>query len=397
MNQTQTAVRGPDGKFDNEEIEIVDLMIALAKRKRLIFGMPFAAALLAAAVTLTLPDVYKGTTKLVPPQQGQSSAAALLSQLGGMGDLAGAGGLKTPNDLYIGMLKSRTVADRLIIKFDLKREYGTESAEKARKILEGNTNIVAGKDGLIAIEVKAENKKLVARLANAYVDELRNLMKVLAVTDASQRRVFFEQQLEQAKSNLAAAEAQLKTALDAGGVISVDSDSRAIVETVGRVRAQISAKEIQLSSMRAFVTENNNDYRRVQEELGGLRAELSKLENGRANPALGAENKAGLKNIRVLREVKYQQMLYELLAKQYEAARLDEAKNPSLIQVLDAAVEPERKSEPNRSLIVLVAAGVAFLLATTLVFVLDAKQRALRLPAGAAKWAELKRSLRLRK
>jgi uncharacterized protein involved in exopolysaccharide biosynthesis len=295
------------------------------------------------------------------------------------------------------MLKSRTVADNLIAKFNLKNVYDTDSQEKARKKLEDETTISAGKDGLITIEVENKDKKLVAKIANSYVDQLFALTKVLAVTEASQRRVFFERQLELAKNNLAEAEMSLKSALDTHGVISVDTESRAILETVGRLRAQISAKEIELSSMRAFLTENNPSYRKTEEELSSLRAELSKLENGRPQQSVNGEsNQAGLKNIKLLRDVKYNQMLYELLAKQYEVARLDEAKEPSIIQVLDPAVDPERKSKPKRALLVLISTLFAVLAGIALAFLSEAKQRALLRSDGRDQWNELKSHLRFK-
>jgi uncharacterized protein involved in exopolysaccharide biosynthesis len=169
------------------------------------------------------------------------------------------------------------------------------------------------------------------------------------------------------------------------------------LETVGRLRAQISAKEIELSSMRAFLTENNPSFRKTEEELSSLRAELSKLENGRPQQSVNGEgNQAGLKNIKLLRDVKYNQMLYELLAKQYEVARLDEAKEPSIIQVLDPAVDPERKSKPKRALLVLISTLFAVLAGIGLAFLSEAKQRALLRSEGREQWNELKSHLRFK-
>jgi uncharacterized protein involved in exopolysaccharide biosynthesis len=260
-----------------------------------------------------------------------------------------------------------------------------------------NSVISAGKDGLINIEVEDRDQKLVAKLANSYVAELLQLTRVLAVTEASQRRVFYERQLEGAKDNLVKAEMSLKGALDAHGVISVDSEGRAMVETVARLRAQVSAKEIQLGSLRAFLTPSNPQYMRAEEELASLRSELSRLENGRAGvqalPANGEGTKVGgFENIKLLRDVKYYQMLYELLAKQYEAARLDEAKDPSIIQVLDPAVEPERKSKPHRALIAVLSAFAAFFVAVVTAFVKESRSRLS--PTSAAQWEELKAQLR---
>ena len=376
---------------------MIGLMIAVAKHKKKVAAVTLAAAVLSVAVSLVLPPSYQASTKLLPPQQSQSSASLLMSQLGGLASAAGVGGgLKNPNDLYIGILQSRTLADRIISQFNLKKVYGTESQETARKRLEADTKIAGGKEGLITIEVEAADKKLVAPLANAYVSQLFELMKTLAVTDASQRRLFYERQLATARDNLAKAETVLKRTMDAEGMVSVDTESRGILETVARLRAQASAKEIQLTAMRAFLTPANPEYRRAEEELSGMRAELAKLENGRGNPAEDADKAGGLKNISLLRELKYQQTLYETLAKQYEVARLDEAKDPPMIQVLDPAVEPERKAKPRRAMIVALSTALALLAAVCWAIFTEWRRKVALTPEGAAQLAELKSHLAMR-
>lgn len=400
MKETEINTAAPK-HGEEKEFDFVELLIMLAKHKKLVIGLPVLAAILAAALSFALPNVYRAGIKLLPPQQGQSGAAALLAQLGGVASVVagGGGGPKNPNDVYIAMLKSRTVADRLIRRFDLAKVFDAKSPEEARKALEANTTVLTAKDGLITLDVESSDKKLVAPLANAYVEELLQLNNTLAVTEAAQRRKFFEQQLEYAKDRLANAEAALKRSLDTNGVISVDSESRTIVETVGRLRAQVAAKEIQLRSMQAFVTTNNQEYKRAQEELESLRAQLAKLENGsRPDDSVSEQGstgrKPGLENIKTLREVKYYQMLYELLAKQYEAARLDEAKDASVIQVLDKAIEPERKFKPKRSVIVIGAALGGLFIAIIWAFLVETQKAALRSPERAAQLARLKTHLR---
>ena len=398
MNEIQAAEKREIMTVESDEINIVDMLIVLAKRRKMIVGVTFAAALISAGVSMVMPNIYQATAKLLPPQQNQSSALALLSQFGGIaGAAAGVAGLKNPNDMYVGMLNSRTIADRLIAQFDLKKVYDTDLQDVARKKLDANTNITSGKDGLITIDVEDEDPKRATKLANAYVSEILRLTTVLAVTEASQRRMFYERQLQATKDKLANAEAALKSGLDTRGVISVDAESRAILETVGKLKAQVSAKEIELSAMRAFVTNSNPDYRRVEEELSSLRAELTHLENGRGAETSGTREQSGLESVKLLREVKYQQMLYELLAKQYEAARIDEAKDPGVIQVLDQAVEPEQKSKPKRALIVVLSAVIAALGAMAWAFLSEARQKALASPHGAAQWSELRANLRFRK
>src|SRR6266705_4477622 len=181
----------------DDEVSLLDLLIVLAKHKRIVLGVPFATAIAAAIISLLMPNIYTGTTRILPPQQSASAASALLNQLGGalggFGGLAGGVvGVRNPNDLYVGMLKSRTVADNLIARFDLNKVYQQELQSGTRNVLQGTTSIAAGRDGIITIEVDDKDPKRAAELANAYVDELMKLTRVLAVTEASQRRLFFE-------------------------------------------------------------------------------------------------------------------------------------------------------------------------------------------------------------
>ncbi len=400
MNETQNLPAAPSPNSSQGVFDIFEFVILLARHKKTIILLPVVVAIIVGGLSLLLPNVYKADTRILPPQQAQSGASALLSQLNGMAGVAAAGatGMKNPNDLYIGMLKSRMIADKLIAKYDLATVYQLKSPEKIRAELAKNTTISSGKDGFISVEVEDKDKVRAVKLTNAYIEELLNLTRVIAVTEAGQRRVFFERQLEASKDNLAKAEMALKQALDTHGVISVDSDSRAIVETVSRLRAQIAAKEIQLGSMQAFMTPNNFDYKRVQEELSSLRTELSKLQNGRPAEEIplrkNAGDQPGLENIKILREVKYHQMLYELLSKQYEMARLDEAKENSVIQVLDTAVEPERHAKPRRLLLAVLAGILTFFFTVAWIFVADLKRTLLTMPGRAAQWDRMMAQLR---
>lgn len=363
---------GHSAQAETDEAGLLDLLIVLAKHKRLVLGVPLVAAVATAIITLFLPNIYTGTTRILPPQQSASAASALLNQLGGgLGGLLGAAGgaalgVRNPNDLYIGMLKSRTVADSLISRFELGKVYGEDRPSDIRKRLEKETTIGAGRDGIIAIEVDDKDPKRAADLANGYVDELRKLTKVLAVTEASQRRLFFEQQLLQAKDSLTAAEIAARQGLQKGGIAQVDAQGRSMIAVTARLRAEISAKEVQLGAMRTFAAEGNPELQRTQQELESLRRELSRVEGSSPLTALGkgeSSGGSGLDNLSRLRDVKYYEFLYELLAKQYELAKIDEAKDSVVIQVVDVAIPPDRKSKPLRALIVvLVGLTVGFVM-----------------------------------
>lgn len=388
----------PQGAED--EISLLDLLIVLAKHKKLVLGLPFAAAVLAAGLSLLLPNVYTATARILPPQQGQSTAAAMLGQLGALAGAAGGSlGIKNPNDLYVGMLKSRTVADSLIARHKLQTRYEENTLDDTRKALEKVTNISAGKDGIIAIEVDDEDPRFAAELANAYVDELHRLNQTLAVTEAAQRRLFFERQLQQTKDSLTQAEVELNKVQQATGVVQLDAQGKAAIEAVAALRARIAAKEVELAAVRTFATEQNPDYLRLTQELAGLRGQLARFERGgeaSALPSAGKLTEAGLDYVRKLREVKYQETVFELLARQFEAAKLDEARNASLIQVLDKAVPPDRKSKPKRSLIVLLASLAAGLVTVIVAFMREARERAVQDPEQAERYRLLGQYLRWR-
>ncbi|TMH98249.1 MAG: lipopolysaccharide biosynthesis protein, partial [Betaproteobacteria bacterium] len=337
---------------DEDEVSLLDLLIVLAKHKTLVLGLPAAAAVISTVVSLLLPNYYTGITKILPPQQTQSTSA-VLAQLGNLAGLAGgpaAAGLKNPNDLYVGMLKSRSVADNLIQRFDLNKLYDQNYQSLTRKRLEKETTITAGRDGIITIQVDDRDPRRAAELANAYVDELFKLTKVLAVTEASQRRLFFERQLELAKDSLARSEASTRQALQKGGLVLVEGQGRVMAETSARLRAEITVKEIQIGAMRTFASDQNPELQRTQQQVEVLKRELARIEgtSGAGSSRPEETNVKGIENLRLLREMRYNELTYELLAKQYEIAKIDEAKDSAIIQVMDKAIEPDRKSKPAR-------------------------------------------------
>jgi len=352
------------------ECYALDLLIILSRRKQIILRTTLAAAVLAAIVSLLLPNRYTATASILPPQQSPSLAASMIGQLGALGPMAAMAqkdlGLKNPNDLYVGMLRSRTAEEALIRRFDLLRVYRDKKMSDGRGDLEDATTIVLGKEGFVTISVEDKDRSRAPQIANAYVEQLRKLTQDLAVTEAEQRRLFFERQLELAKNNLADAEQALKETEQKTGLIQLDGQAKAIIESVVKLRALMAAKEVELHAMRLFSTEQNPDVMLGEQELSGLRAQLALLEKdsggtGNVQVPVGNVPEAGLQYVRKLRDVKYAETIFEMLAKQYEAARLDEAKTAAIIQVLDPAIEPDRKSSPPRSLIVVIVTLLGFL------------------------------------
>jgi uncharacterized protein involved in exopolysaccharide biosynthesis len=391
---TTTGVAAP-APVDDDEVSMFEVLLVFAKYKKLLVLFPLAAAIIGVVVSLLLHDVFTATTKILPPQQSQSAASAVLSQLGNLGGIAsGLGGLKNPSDLYVGMLKSRTVADNLIERFKLHDAFEQRFQSRTRTLLAGMTSVNAGKDGIITVEVEDEDPKRAADLANAYVDELRKLTSVIAVTEASQRRLFFEQQFAQAKDNLAKAEVKARQALQNGGLVKVDEQGRAMVETSARLRGQIAVKEVQIGAMRTFAADRNPELLMAQQELESIKRELAKVEGttGARSPEAAGIGK-GIDNLGLLRNLRYYETIYELLAKQYEIAKLDEAKDSTMIQVVDQAIVPDRKSKPKRAFIVLFFAFAGLLVAVAWAFVRETIAKASADPQRAGRVAALKRHL----
>ena len=381
---------------DEPELSLLDLMLVLARHKKFITLVTATTAIVAVAVSLALPNIYTGTTKILPPQQSGSAAAAMLSQLGGLASLAGGiGGIKNPGDTYVGMLKSRTVADNLIQRFGLMEIYDADYMSAVRKELAAATAIVSGKDGILTIEVDDKDPQRAADLANAYVDELLKLTTVLAVTDAAQRRLFFERQLSQAKERLTLAEAAAKQAIDRGGLSNIEAQGRAALELTARLRGQVAVKEVQISAMRGFAAAQNPNLRMAEQELGGLKAELAKIDGTQTGGSAPSSGGDGFASLRLVRDVKYHEVVFELLAKQFELAKLEEAKESSVVQVMDVAVAPDRKSKPKRAIIVLLATIAGFLLSLVAVFVREAWANGQKDPTQAERFARLREQMRL--
>ena len=389
---------------ESDDISVLDLLIVLAERKRVILWVTATFAIVAIVISLLLPKRYTATVILLPPQQSSSIGDVLDSQLGNLGGIAAlAGGnlrLKNPNGMFVGMLKSNIVEDAVVHHFGLMQEYHQRYLSDARKFFEKRATIVGdGKDGMIHISVDDPDPRRAAELANGYVDQFRTLSQHLAITEASQRRLFFEQEVEQSKNNLANAEEALKQTEHTTGLIELDSQARALIETAVALRAQIAMREIQIQGMKTYAAGENAQLLQQQKELEGMRAQLAKLGGSADSSAdellvfKGRVPEAGLEYARKLRDVKYNETLFYTLAHQYEIAKIDEAKQGALIQVVDPATPPDRKSFPHRGLIVICATFLGFFFAAFLALVQESLARSTKDPAAVERFAVLKRAL----
>jgi uncharacterized protein involved in exopolysaccharide biosynthesis len=369
---------------EDDEISLLDLLQVVADNLRLLVLGPLAAGLLALGISFAIAPTFTATTKFMPPQQQQSAASSMLASLGALGGLAGAAtGLKNPADQYVAFMKSRTVQDALVDRFKLMDRYGSKFKESTRAALDGNVQIASGKDGLITIDASDKDPVFAAQLANAYIEELSHLLSRLAVTEAQQRRLFFEKQLGKAKDNLIKAEQALKSSGVNSNVLK--TNPTAAVEALAKLKAGITAQEIKLGSMRGYLTESAPDFKQAQTELAAMRAQMSRVEQ--ADPA----SQAGESDyVTKFREFKYYETLFELFAKQYEMARIDESREGAVIQVVDTAVPPELKAKPKKAMIAMLttlAVGFALLL---FVFIRQALQGAAQTTESAEKLKRLR-------
>lgn len=363
-----------------EGIRFLTLVLILARRWSLIAAVTAICTATGIALALLLPVRYTAEITILPPQQQNSSmTSALASQLGGLSSMAelagGSLGLKNKNDMYVSMFKSHIVEDALIQRFNLQAEYHKKLLSDTRKVFEKRASVDGGaKDGLIHISVQDHSPQRAAEIANGYVDQFRSLSQHLAIGEAAQRRLFLEAQVDQTKKHLADAEEAMKATQQKTGLIELNSQARALIESASYLRAQIAAKQVQIQGMKAYATDQNPGVTQAEQELAGLKAQMQSLTGSQETDGMiipkGQVTEAGLEYVRKLRDVKYNEAEFALLAKQLEIARLDEAREGSMVQVVDPAFTPDKRSFPHRTLIVAISAAAGIFLGVLLVLVL---------------------------
>jgi uncharacterized protein involved in exopolysaccharide biosynthesis len=340
----------------------------LAARKLTLLLSFIAFGMIGYAASFAMKATFTGRLSFISPQPQQSSAVAALASLSALSSLgAGSAGLKSPADQYITLMQSITVSDRLIDRFKLMDEYDVEYRVDARKELMKNVRFAAGKkDNLITVEVDDHDKVRAADMANAYLDELRGLASKLALTEAQQRRVFFERQLEQTRARLS--QAQLALQRSGFSASALKAEPKATAEAYAQTKAKIAMIEVRLQSMRKTLTDQSAEVQEQTAALGELRAQLAQLEK----PLSATSDQDYLS---AYREYKYEEAVMEIYARQFELAKLDESREGAPFQVIDQAMPAEKKSKPIRSLVAAFAAVVGLAL-TALALVYRQRSRA---------------------
>jgi tyrosine-protein kinase Etk/Wzc len=383
-----------EGKKDKEldaDIDLFDLFIALVKRKRFISCVTLAVAMFALTVTLVLTPAYQGSSKVLVSQN-SSSASALASQLAGAASVFGLSvPTSSPVEMFAALVISRTILDKILDRFHLMEPYRARvflgnirnfTRDDARDILTGLTTITPdATSGLIDIQVEDYDAQQSCDMTNAFVEELQNLVNGLAVTEAGKRRVFFEGQLKSSQMALAEAEVAVQKFQQNTGALYISDQAKAIMDAIAALEAQVIAKEIELKVMKTYATQQNPDVKRNEEALLGLKDQLKTLEAKRmSNPVeyhpnivipTGDIPELATEFIRLQREFKFQETLHDVLVKQYETARLDEARESSPLQLVDKSVVPEKVFTPKIPLVVVIATGMGFFLALFLALVVE--------------------------
>jgi tyrosine-protein kinase Etk/Wzc len=393
-------------ELTNEETEInmVEFLFFLVRQKRLIVGGTFAFALLTLTLCFIVSPIFTGTTTVLPPPSSGASAATQLigSMAGGAaGMLLGASLPPSSGDLLVGLLADNAVLDPIIDRFDLMKVYDLKTRVATRQMLtdkilkaeKGSTS------GIVSISVDDKDAQRAADMANAFAEQLKKVLETLAVTEAGMRRIFFDRELKKAFDDLGRAEAAMQGFQESTGAIKVEDQAMAILQGVAAIKSTIVAKEVQLQVMKTYASANNPDLRRAEQELHALKEQMRRQEEKHDNTffdplmSTGQLPSVGAEYVRKMRDFKYRETVYELIAKQYEVARLDEAREAVVVQVIQTAIPPDKNTKPNVILLVALSIVLGGVLFTLVALGKESFRKASERPENEQRVQELKNSL----
>lgn len=345
-----------DRQNPEEYIDLLEYWALIIRHRKFIGTATVAAFVLSVIISLVLPKTYLAKASVLPPQQ--DNPADVLLQSSGLGSLAGGFlGSKSQSDLWVGILNSQTVQDAVIVRFGLRELYSTDTIEDTRKALAKNVTIEKSQEEIISIGVEDEDPKRAADMANAFAEELDKISMGSVTTSGQRVRIFVEKRLKEAKADFFKTEEEIRAFQEKHGVVKIDDQSKVIIESMGELKGQIIAKEVQLQTLLSYATPTNPQAQLLKTELGELRSKFREFEKGPSSNGIFIPTarlpEISIKYARLFRDAKVQETLFELLTQQYEFARMQEAKDTPTVQFLDYAKPPEKKSKPKRSLIVL--------------------------------------------
>lgn len=348
-------------------INLMPYVIDILEAKKSIAAIALLCSAVGFGVASILPAKYTAQVAFIPSGNFGLRANSLPdSSASAVGRSMLLGQVHSPSDIYTGVIASRAVLDYMASRFNLKQVYKEPSLETVEKILKNRTTVDPGTvDTIIHIKVIDHSPVLARDLANGYLDALSYVSSSVSLSSAAQRRTFYEGQLAQEKDALSNAEVELKKIQEQTGVITPTGQATLQIETIGRTRAEVAAREVQIAALRQSSTENNPDVLRLKSEIADLHRQLSFLENGSAgagNLPTSKVPEVALEQVRRERDVKYHEALFGILSRQLEAARMDEVYAGTPFQILDHASTPERKSSPSKALFTLLGLAIGVLL-----------------------------------
>ncbi len=368
----------------DDEINLLEYLLVIVKHKKMIFLTCLVTFILTCGITLLMPNIYISTARILPPQNDKGGLSSMLGSVSNIAALAGLSVGSGSGELYVGMLKSRSIADVIIDKFDLMELYDQKYRVKTYEILNDAVNFSVGKDdGIITVTAEDEDPKRAADIANTYIEELKKLNIKLNLNNAGRERLFLEERLAVVQNDLSKAEDALKDFQEKNKAIRIDAQASAIIDAFATLKGELASKEVELGVLRSSQTDQNPQVKALREEITQIREQISQLEQSHDGKTSSADiflatsevPELGIQYARLLRDLKVQETLYELVTKQYEMAKISEAKNTSTIQVLDAAMVPDKKSKPRRSMIVLAATFAMGFFALIFAFIREYGQR----------------------
>ncbi len=380
-------------RIDDDEINLLDYWLVIWKRRWLIGALCSASIIATLIFGLLSPKIFESTATILTPRDSDLSgfnlaAAGIAQQIPGFGIPS-----QTPvRDLFVAILKSRTLAENLVPQFKLKDYYKAIDLEDATKMLQGATTVSLIKEGLIpiliSIKVADTDPKLAAQIANAYPEQLDRLWAKFGTGRAGRQRRFIAEQLEKTRKDLIAAEESLKSFQQRNRAVSMGAQAQGAIEVAARLKGEIITSEVQLQSMRGFATDSNPEVVRLTGRIGELKRQLAQAQYGTgldlpavaSNPGHPQKElyvtpakvpEMGLELARLTRDLRVQETVYTLLTQQFEQAKIAEAQDLPVVQVLDQAVPAIRKSKPKIKLNMLIAGAASLFLGIFLAFSLE--------------------------
>jgi uncharacterized protein involved in exopolysaccharide biosynthesis len=382
---------GPQGDWREDEINLLDYWRVIRRRGWMILGLIFVSTLTAGYQSYFIATkIFEAKASILGPKESSGGTSGLAAALAASGQFFGgilpAGG--TSRDTFVAILKSRTMAEELVSRFNLKEYYKAKLTEEAVNALQKSTAILVSKEGVISVKVEDKDPKLAASIANAYISNLDRLFAKLGTTEASRQRIFVQERLEKTEQALRRSEEALRRFQENNKAIVLQEQSRTAIDAAARARGEIAATEVQLEALRTYATEGNPQVVQLKRQIEEMKRQLSQMEYGRgmdlpstsANPGQSRGEfhvpfskvpELGMDLIRLTREVKTQETVFNLLTAQLEQAKISEARDTPTVQLLDKAVPAERKSKPNTSLNLAIAGALSLFIGIFLAFFLE--------------------------